>query len=349
MAVGVGARSDAGGPGVRFRSLRALRVTRFDQRVDSSPFAPAKRGGDWRVAVVADHCLVERDCASDVAIFDTLWRVTSTGLRLSGLRTHDPASACRTCGLQTSIPARPWESTELAARVGRRTVVAVPIAHRARLADLSRRAEAAAVTADRYTVGAGRVDRYRVFLADAASWKRWYSDPPGGWVAGRAVPTGPQRMEVAVLARHMTPDYADELLRHELAHVSTLRTDSHYGRNDVWWLVEGMADYVQQDGGSADDSAERYDLRRFLRSHRLRSVQVTPPAADASPSDAAGRYAVGYFALRHLITRYGRPAALKFFEQAVQQGVGLDTAARSALGVPWAKVDRQCVAAVNGV
>ena len=87
-------------------------------------------------------------------------------------------------------------------------------------------------------------------------------------MAGRAVPTGPRRIE-----------------------------------------VEGMADYVRQDGGAADDSAERRELRRFLRSHRLRPVQVRPPDGDASASDAAGRYAVGHFALRHPIARYGRPAA----------------------------------------
>jgi hypothetical protein len=88
------------------------------------------------------------------------------------------------------------------------------------------------------------VDRYRVFVADPKSWKLWYDGSPGDWVAGQAVPTGHARIETEVLATELTPTYADKLLRHELAHVSTLRNDNYYGRDDVWWLVEGMADHV---------------------------------------------------------------------------------------------------------
>jgi hypothetical protein len=330
-----------------FRSLRALRVTHFDQHIDGSPWAPSKGGGDWRTVTVADHCFVEKECATDVALFDSMWRVTPQGLRLTGFRVHDRASACYKCPDGTTSLTRPWQTTELTAQVGRRTLVAVPLAYRNRLADLSGRAEAAAAIADRYTVGDGRVDRYRVFVADPASWKLWYTGFPGAWVAGEAVATGRSRIETEVLAGQLTPGWTDHLLRHELGHVSTLRNYTYYGRDDVWWLVEGMADHVAQSGAGAGVAQERTDLHRFLRSHKLSSVVLTPPAAKASLTDAAGRYAVGYFALKYLIAKYGRSAALAFFQQAVQQGLGLDTAARSALGRPWAQVDRECVAAVR--
>jgi hypothetical protein len=56
---------------------------------------------------------------------------------------------------------------------------------------------------------------------------------------------------------------------------------------------------------------------------------------------------VGYYALNQLITRYGKAAALKFFQQAVQFGIGLDGASIGAFGKPWAEVDRECAAALR--
>lgn len=329
-----------------FRSLRALQVTVFDQHLDGSPHAPAKPGGDWRAVTVAAHCFVDQDCPVDVAVFDSMWRVTPGGLRLTGFRVHgdDP---CIKCPDGTEIETRPWQTTELAAKAGPRTLVAVPLADRNRLDDLSRRAEAAAAVADRYTIGGGRVDRYRVFVADRTAWKSWYDGYPGDWVAGVAVPTGKTHIETEVLATQLTPGYADHLLRHELAHVSTLRSNVYYGNDNVWWLAEGMADLAAQDGDPAGAAQERQQLHRFLRSHRLSSVVVSPPARDASARDATGRYAVGYAALEHLTTKYGRTATLKFFEQAVQEGVGLDTAARATLHKPWSQVDRECAAAIR--
>ncbi|MDY7090677.1 MAG: hypothetical protein SYR96_37010 [Actinomycetota bacterium] len=333
--------------GRQFRSLRALHVTRFEQTIDGNPWAPRTASGDWRIETVADYCLVDSDCATDFAESDTLWRVTPQGLRFTGSRVHNPARACYRCMEGGQTLTRPWQTTELAAQAGKRTLVAVPIAYRDRLADLSRRVEAAAAIADRYTVGAGRVDRYRVYLADRASWKRWYVGAPADWVAGLAIPTGRDRIETAVAADSMTPDFADELLRHELAHVSTLRNNSFYGRGEVWWLVEGMAEHVALAGAPGGATQERRDLRKFLRSHKLSSVAVRAPGRTARQTDAAGRYAVGYFALQHLITKYGRNTVLTFFEQAVQQGIGLDAASRSALGRPWKQVDRECAAAVR--
>ncbi|XVU28892.1 hypothetical protein ACQPZJ_18080 [Actinoplanes sp. CA-054009] len=333
--------------GRRYRTLRSLKVTRFEQSVAGNPWPPAKAGGDWRIETEADHCLVDKECAADYAFFDSMWRITPQGLRLVGYHVYDDATTCFDCSGGSHTFARPWETTELVARAGRRTLVAVPLAYRNRLADLSRRAEAAAAIADRYTVGEGRVDRYRVFLADPASWKRWYQGFPGSWVAGEAVPTGQDRIETEVLASEMTPGYSDELLRHELAHVSTLRNNSYYGKDDVWWLVEGMADHVALAGNPKGTAQERRDLHDYLSGHKLTSVAVTPPDDDASNEDAAGRYAVGFYALHYLITKYGQKAALSFFQQAVQQGIGLDGAAITSLHKPWSQVNRECVAAVR--
>jgi hypothetical protein len=331
--------------GRRFRTLRALRVTRFEQRLDGQPWL--QKDGRWRIVHVVDHCLVEADCALDEAVFDSLWKETAEGLRFAAFRPHDSADACSTCAVATRMLVRPWATTELAVQVGARTLVAVPLRYRNRLAELSRQAETAAATADRYAVGEGRVPRYRVFVADPASWKLWYTGFPGRWVAGRAIPTGRQQIEVAVQAAEVTGRTADDLLRHELAHVSTLRTNAYYGKKDVWWLVEGMAEYVQQDGAAPSSYPGRQALLAFLSRRTLRSVMVTPPDRDGSATEANARYAVGYYALDHLIATYGKAAALTFFQQAVQFGIGLEGASIGAFGKPWAEVDRECAAALR--
>jgi hypothetical protein len=335
----------AGELGRRFRTLRALQVTRFEQRIDGQPWL--EKDGRWRVVHVVEHCLVEPECALDEAVFDSLWKETAEGLRFAAFRPHDRDAACSSCALATRMLARPWATTELAAQVGARTLVAVPLRYRNRLAELSRQAEKAAAVADRYAVGDGRVPRYRVFVADSTAWKQWYSGFPGRWVAGRAIPTGQEQIEVAVQAAEVTGRTADDLLRHELAHVSTLRTNAYYGKKDVWWLVEGMAEYVQQNGAAPSSYPARQALLAFLSRRTLRSVMVTPPDRDGSATEANARYAVGYYALDHLIAKYGKPAALKFFQQAVQFGIGLDGASIGAFGKPWAEVDRECAAAIR--
>ncbi|BCY10893.1 hypothetical protein [Actinoplanes sp. L3-i22] len=328
----------------RFRTLRALHVTRFDQRIDVQPHVlPTK--GTWQVTHIVTHCFVETDCATDEAVFDSTWVETPDGLRLSGFRRHDRKSPCVSCASRETGPlSRPWETTELVSKVGPRTLVAVPIADRDRLDEVSRRAEKAAAVADRYLVGDGPIDRYRVFVADDASWKRWYDGDPGQWTAGQAFPTGPNRIEVEVLDSQLTAGFSDELLTHELAHVATLRNDTYYGRDDVWFLVEGMADYVQNQRPGVTTYRKRYALDHLLRQRPLRSVAVEPPADSAGLIDADSRYAVGYYTLTYLIDKYGKAKALQFFQGAVQYGIGLDGASQSALGKPWTTVDKECAA-----
>ena len=326
----------------RFDNLRALKVTRFDQQAQG----PLDAGpGRWRVADAVSFCFVETDCAPDRAVFDTLWKETPQGLRFTGFARHDP-KGCSTCLGDTANFVRPWETTDLAVQVGVRTLVAVTAPYRGMLPELTKRADAAAALADKYAIGDGPVDRYRVFVADQAAWRLWYIGFPGRWVAGQALPTGANGVEVEVLLSELTPNYTDELLRHELAHVATLRSNTYYGHHELWWLVEGMADYVQQRAG-AGPYFKRAALRGFLRRRTMRTVRVTPPAPSASATDAAARYAVGYYALTYLVAKYGKAKTLQFFQQAVQYGLGLDTASRGAFGKPWSQIDTECVAAVR--
>ncbi|GIE88436.1 peptidase MA family metallohydrolase [Actinoplanes regularis] len=331
----------------RFRTLRALHVTRFDQRIDRQPLVRAKKG-TWQVVHIAQQCFVEADCAIDEAVFDSIWAETPAGLRLTGFQPHARKSSCLRCVSYASRPySQPWETTELIAQVGARTLVAVPPKYRSRLADLSRRAEKAAAVADRYRIGDTPVDRYRIYVADDASWRRWFGGYPGSWVAGVAFPTGPNRIDVEVRESDLTAGFSDELLTHELAHVSTLRNDTYYGQDDVWFLVEGMAEYVEHLRSGTGGYRNRSALNRLLRQRTLRSVSVEPPADNASILDAQGRYAVGYYTVTYLSQRYGKAKMLQFFQQAVQYGIGLDGASRTAFGKPWASVDKECAAYIR--
>jgi hypothetical protein len=331
----------------RFDNLRALSVTRFDQRLEGSIRLKDVKRGRWQAVVAVSLCIVEADCAPDTAVFDTLWRETAEGLTFTGYATHDPEQTCGlACPLDLPMLVRPWETTDLAVQIGARVLVAVPARHRDRLPDLTRRAETAAAWADRYAIGDTPVHRYRVFVADDAAWRQWYTGFPGRWVAGQAVPTGTNGVEVGVLLSELSAGRADRLLRHELAHVATLRSSTFYGANEVWWLVEGMAEYVEH-GAGAGGYDNRAALRDFLRQRTLRSVAVRPPARSASATAAVARYAVGYYALNYLMSTYGKAKTLQFFQQAVQYGLGLDTAARAAFGKPWSKIDKACAAAVR--
>jgi hypothetical protein len=101
----------------RFRTLRALRVTRFDQRVDGQPFAIDGKPGSWRVVQLVDLCLVEKDCPVDEAVLDSEWRETATGVELVALKVHDRDAYCFDCSTQPTLFTRPWETTELVAQV----------------------------------------------------------------------------------------------------------------------------------------------------------------------------------------------------------------------------------------
>jgi hypothetical protein len=101
---------------------------------------------------------------------------------------------------------------------------------------------------------------------------------------------------------------------------------------DVWFLVEGMADYVQRQRPGVDGYRKRYALADLLRQRPLRSVSVKPSADDADLRDADGRYAVGFYAVSFLFERYGKAKTLQFFQGAVQHGIGLDGASQTAFG-----------------
>jgi len=160
-----------------FRTLRAMRVAKWEPALRSTAVR-MNQSGEWGADLVVQHCFVTPDCDPVEVTLRTRWR---DGAEQPKLIAIDPAEP-------SGDRPRPWETDELVATVGDRTLVAAPRAFRERLPELQREAERAAKIADRYAVDGAPPDRYLVFYAGPNEWKLWYGGDRPEWTAGYAVP-----------------------------------------------------------------------------------------------------------------------------------------------------------------
>ena len=70
---------------------------------------------------------------------------------------------------------------------------------------------------------------------------------------------------------------------------------------------------------------------------------MDPPDDDASVTEAAGAYGIGYLAIRRIAERYGEAKMLKFFGAVLHKGDTVVEAAKSTLGTSWTNVNSDCV------
>ncbi|MGC5019823.1 hypothetical protein [Micromonospora sp. DT47] len=321
----------------RYAALRALRVTVWRAERDGLPTAVPGRAGEWRQLVTFRYCLVVPDCPPSPVLVGTRWRDTGDAPVL--LAVEESRSA------QTG--ARPWEVSELAVAVGRRTLVATTPALRGKLPGLLAEAEAAAKVADLYAVAGPPPDRYRVFYAGPAEWRRWYGGGRPKWTGGYAVSVGGGHHEVVLNADALPATGAGELLRHELTHAASL-PDRGYSVKRTWWLVEGLAEYAGADGAPVTRYDGLDEVRALLGGWNGRLDSLAP--ADADPADRAGAaYGVGYLAVRHLVDRYGEQRVLEFFRAVVHERRSLEDASEQVFGDPWGPLHDECVGYVRAV
>lgn len=319
----------------RFGSLRALQVTTYEQTIAGFP---ARTGGTgvkpgWTVRLDIEYCFVVRGCDPDTIRVGSTWAETAAGVRMTSLDTTT----------STSNGPRPWETAALKAAVGKRAVVATTSRYASRLPALLRQADKAAAVADKFVIGAKPPDRYRIFVAGSAEWKRWYGGELPDWSVGFATAVSDDRMEVVLNVNEIQTDYLDEVLRHELGHVATLSSDD-YADDSNFWLVEGMAEYIQESGRPVGRYDGRFAVRRYLDADKWDGdVTVTAPAADAPDWQVAARYGIGYYAVRRMAERFGRAKMVQFFSAVVlKEGNTLDNAAQKIFGVSWTNVNTDC-------
>ncbi|MEJ3743274.1 hypothetical protein WEI85_08315 [Actinomycetes bacterium KLBMP 9797] len=313
----------------QYRSLRALRVTVWQPRIVD---LPARQGGEWEVAVSFGHCFAVPGCQPARVSIETRWTGEADRLRLVAV---EPSPSAQD-------GPRPWEVSDLVVASGRRTLVATTSAQRGQLATLLAEAEQAAAVADRYAVGAPP-DRYLIFFAGAAEWRRWYGGDRPEWTAGYAVPVGGDHFDVVLGAQGLHPSVRDDLLRHEMTHVSSLPGEG-YRTGANWWLVEGLADHAAADGRPVHGYESLPDVRKLV------SAGWQGPLAEAEPGSGAtgwrvnAAYGVGYLAVRHLVDRYGLSDVLAFFQAVMRDRRSVEEASRRVFGMEWPALHADCVA-----
>ncbi|MGR6322331.1 hypothetical protein Q2K19_13965 [Micromonospora soli] len=323
----------------RYAALRALRVTVWRPAADGLPTAVDGRPGEWRLPVRVGYCFVVPGCTPSTVAIGTRWRLAGEEEpRLVAVE----ESAARPAG------ARPWEVSDLAVAVGKRTLVATTPTLRGKLPGLLVQAEAAARVADRYAVGTAPPDRYLVFYAGRAEWQRWYGGGRPKWTAGYAVGVGGGHHDVVLNAQSLSPAGVDDLLRHELTHAASL-PDRGYADRSSWWLVEGLAEYAGADGQPVGRYEGLAEVRKLLHGGWAGRLDALAPADDAADDRVGGAYGVGYLAVRHLVDRYGEQRVLDFFRVVVHERRPVAAAAEEVFGDPWPALHDDCVGYVRAV
>lgn len=321
----------------RYRSLRALQVKKWTASVSTPPEeAGGARGrGEWTAKLSLKHCFVVPSCVEEDLRVDSRWVERNGTAYLVDL---SPAATAQN-------GPRPWELSELRVAVGKRVIMATTPRYASRLTSLLSEAERAAAVSDRFAIGALRPDRYRVYFAGSAEWRDWYGGDRPDWAAGYAVPTSPQRIDVVLNAAETPSTFLDDILRHELSHVASLRGATHQGA-DNWWLIEGLAEVAEMNGrpASRHDAVAAGAVRSFIRSSRWDGkVTVAEPAEAAALKEAGARYGIAFLAVRRLVDRYGEQKVRAFFEAVVHEGDPVATAAPAVLGTQWTAVEADCV------
>jgi len=314
----------------RFQVLRRMEVGVYREVVTGTPSDVGQRR--WRLDTDMFYCFGAATCDAIRLPTETEWVFRDGRLRLTNIK----ASTADWNG------PRPWEVDDLQVRVGERVVIASMKADASRLADAVRSADRAALVADKFARWHEPPERYVIFLAGSAEWRKWYGHEQPDWAAAWAVPVGNYTTEVVVRTDSFRASTLQSLLSHELTHVTSLAGDRDGAARTSWWLMEGIADYAQ----FLDKPVRQYDAlaptREFVHGSWDGAVAVDPPGTDASVDEAAAHYGIAFLAVRRIADKYSQAKMINFFGAVVHEGQTLDAAARSALGVPWTTVQADC-------
>ncbi|MEU8077324.1 hypothetical protein AB0B31_17955 [Catellatospora citrea] len=308
---------------IQFRSLRAMQVASWSDR----GYQPSPTGDEWTVRVSSTPCFVVPTCAESRTPAVMRWRIEDDRAVL----VHwEP-------GEKDGGP--PWQTDELVALAGPRTVVATTPVYARHLPTLLREAESAAKVADRYAVGAAPA-RYPVYYADSREWERWYGGKLPAWAGGYALPVTADRYELVLNGDYLLQAGLGDLMRHELTHAASLTGSS--GDYGAWWLVEGLAEEAAMNGAQPSRYEALAEVRTFVKSWR-RDLALIAPGEQTPDDEVAARYGVAYLAVHRLIARFGFAKAMAFFKNVLHQRREPALAAPETLGVSWAAMQRDLV------
>ncbi|WP_144121656.1 hypothetical protein [Catellatospora sichuanensis] len=308
---------------VQFRSLRAMQVAAWSDR----GYQPSPTGDEWTVRLSSTPCFVVPTCAEARAPSVMRWRIEDGRAVLVHWEPGEKDGGA------------PWQTDELVALAGARTVVATTPVYARQLPTLLREAESAAKVADRYAVGTAPV-RYPVYYADSREWERWYGGKLPDWAGGYAFSVTADRYELVLNGDYLLQAGMGDMMRHELTHASSLAGSS--GGYGAWWLVEGLAEEAAMNGAKPTSHGALGEVRKFVKKWE-RDLALIAPGDDTPAGEVAARYGVAYLAVHRLIARFGFAKAMAFFKNVLHQRREAALAAPESLGLSWAVVQKDLV------
>jgi hypothetical protein len=313
----------------QYAGLRAMRVGSWGSEVlTMSSISGKEFKTEWRVRVAWHPCFGVAVCDEDMFTASTVWHLTTPDSAvLTGLT---PDSAARA--------PRPWQVSDLVAKVGRRTVVATTRSYASVLPKLAEQAERAAAVADRFAYKGKPPARYVIFYAGPAEWKTWYGWEPPAWSGGVSIEVG-RTSNIVLNGKELQGWFMDNLLRHEMTHASTIPAGTE---SRAWWLIEGIAEYAEMDGSAVSRYTALDDTRTFVQGSWDGHVTVIAPRDSDGDDDVSADYGIAFLAVRHLADRYGEEKMLAFFMAVVHDGRSEVAAAPDILGEDWSTVEKGC-------
>jgi hypothetical protein len=314
----------------RFKVLNAMSPGVWRQTVAGGLKASGERA--WDAAVRISYCFGDTTCQPVHISVATEWRFKSDRLVMVGLHTSTSAG---------NGP-RPWETDELSVTTGKRVVLGASRVSAWRLDEAVTFADRAAAVADRFARWEEPPNRYVIFFAGPNDWKQWYGHEQPDWAAAWAVPVSRTVTEIVVRTEGVRQNELEDLLAHELIHVTSLAGKRDGANRSAWWLIEGLAEYGSLAGQPVREYVGLRAARDFVRGEWDGDPAVDPPSSSSSLEEAAARYGIGYLAVRRIAEKHGEEKMLDFFGRMVHDDAGVVAAAPAALGVSWSAVKADC-------
>lgn len=320
-----------------YSALRGLRISHFDYHLGIR--SRTEPGADtFTVDVEVAFCFSGDPCPAYVT---SSWegppRIAQK-LTLRPARGGSVITAVATADSPTHLQPAPWESGDLVVAEGRRVSVGAPPELRGRLREAVQVADLAAAVSDRYAAAIGNPQRrYRIYLATAKTWTRWYDMGLEDWAAGYMQPLNDVGADVVVEMSTLDDrDDLREVIQHELGHVVTV---SGVDPPDHW-LVEGIAEHI---GAQPRKIADTYSRQVLADMRPPASIVPKPLKSGASEDEAAEFYALAHYAVECMAAKYGEARMMTFVRLRLRADRSLDDAAREAFSTSFAALDRTCV------
>jgi hypothetical protein len=318
----------------RFAVLRAMGLGVWTEALTGGLKQTGSRS--WTGDLKVSYCFGDKNCVASQLVESSRWELHNDQLVMVELGKSDP---------DENGP-RPWETDQLIVKRGARAIVAATKANEWRLDSAVAAADKAAVVADAFAKWTPAPNRYVIFLASPSEWSKWYGHEQPDWAAAWAVPVGDTVTEVVVRTEVVQQRGLENLLTHELTHVTSL-AGKRLGAARSWWLIEGIAEYATMIGQQINSYDGLDQTHDFVKARWDGKPNVAPPSAKASLDEAAARYGVAFLSVRRIAEKYGQDKMLTFWGQAVHDNRSLDDASLSALGTPWTKVSADCASYIR--